>query len=37
MILKLLKVKIGIMERGNDAYFKLMELYIFETDEIRHK
>jgi hypothetical protein len=33
------KAKIGIMELGNDAYFffKLMELYIFETDEIRFK
>ena len=31
------KAKIGIKELGNDAYFKLMELYIFETDEIRRK
>jgi hypothetical protein len=37
MILKLLKVKIGIMELGNDILFKLVELYIFETDEIRRK
>jgi predicted ester cyclase len=34
MILKLLKVKTGIMELGNDVLFKLMELYIFKTDEI---
>jgi hypothetical protein len=32
------KAKIGIMEFGNDDYFSnLMELYNFETDEIRFK
>jgi hypothetical protein len=37
MILKLLTVKTGMMELRNDILFKLMELYIFETDEIRRK
>ena len=31
------KDKIGIEELGNDVYFKLTELYIFGTDEIRFK
>jgi hypothetical protein len=29
--------KTGMMELGNDILFKLMELYIFKTDEIRLK
>jgi hypothetical protein len=37
MILITFKAKIGIKELGNDVYFKLTELYIFETNEIRFK